>query len=115
MKLFIVSEQESKLRLDVFLARQIKGLSRRRAGALCSRGQICVNGCIKRGGFILLAGQEVELKGQVLEQARARAELAQSIADSFDLQVLYEDTVLCVLHKPRKMHTYSVEGRSLLG
>jgi len=62
---FTVEASEDGQRLDLVLARRIETLSRRRAAALASAGQVRVNGRRAAKGRALRPGEVVELRGGV--------------------------------------------------
>jgi len=92
------------LRLDMFLARQVPGCSRRDAQRAIAAGAVQVNGHPGRKGDFVHAGDQV----QVAEEVFAPPVLQ----PNFDLvvPVLYEDDVLIAVDKPAGMPSQALHA-----
>lgn len=102
MKLEFVFENRSGERLDVFAAAS-GGISRSRAAALISAGNITVNGKAVGKSVKLHAGDRVEMTVTKPEPYRA-------LAQDIPLDILYEDGDLLVVNKPKGMVVHPAAG-----
>lgn len=90
---FLVGEDESGLRLDVFLARRQGSLSRSQAPRIVAAGCVLVNNKLPKVASRLKTGDEVLLK---LPEPAASGVIPEDIP----LNVVYEDSSLLVIDKP---------------
>jgi len=92
-QLLEVDPQGHGLRLDVWLARRLAGLSRARIQGLIAQGRILLDGAETRAAARLRAGQRVRVGLPAPAPARPEPE-------DIPLTILYEDSHLLVLDKP---------------
>jgi 23S rRNA pseudouridine1911/1915/1917 synthase len=102
MFLPIVDISAAGTRLDVFLSRQVVGLSRRAAQAAIAAGEVRVNGHRTRKGNALREGDRVELADAVIAPAilSANAELP--------ISILYEDDAMVAVDKPAGVPSHAL-------
>lgn len=90
---FTVTESDAGLRLDTAIAARHPSLSRSYAGRLIRSGQITVNRLIKKPGYLIRAGDVIQVEILAPEPMRCRPE-------EMPLSILYEDGDLIVIDKP---------------
>ena len=88
------------MRLDVFLASHIKGLSRRRAQRMIEDGQVLCEGRKTKKGLVLAEGQKVEITARITEQ-----DFEPLPDDSINIDVVFENDQIIAISKPAGMHT----------
>lgn len=93
-------EADTQERLDRFLARCISGQSRTRLAQLISDGHVTVEGAPAKAGLKLKPGWRVEL------MLPAEKEPHHLNPASIPLEVLFEDSNLLVVSKPRGLPTH---------
>lgn len=81
------------LRLDVFLARRLKSLSRSQIQLLNRSGAIRIEGRQEKAGYQIRGGETIEIDLQGVEPARL-------IPEQIPLQIYFEDRDLAVIEKP---------------
>lgn len=100
--------EETPVRLDVFLTRQIEGLGRARARRWVEAGEVRVDGRRASKGHSLHVGQRVSVS------AKALCELKPASADPrVSLCLLYEDEEVLVVDKPAGVPTQPLSGGEL--
>ena len=92
-ELLVSAESGAGLRLDVFLASRVAGLTRSQAGKAADEGRVLVNDVPKKPAAILRPGDRVVL-------VRPEAQPAGLEAQDIPLQILYRDEDLIVVDKP---------------
>jgi 23S rRNA pseudouridine1911/1915/1917 synthase len=102
MKL-IVTDQESGVRLDVFLALHLGGISRMRIARSIASGACSVNSAIKEAGARVFAGDVVVVRD--LDAAPSAM-----TPEQIPLNVIYEDDQIIVLVKPAGMLVHPTLG-----
>jgi 23S rRNA pseudouridine1911/1915/1917 synthase len=100
-----VAEREAGLRLDVFAAARLPGLSRSQAERLARGGKVLVDGRPVRPGRQVRAGERVHI---LLPSPPAAAPTLQHLA----LHIVYEDEHLLVVSKPPRMVVHPGAGRA---
>ncbi|MBN1595900.1 RluA family pseudouridine synthase [candidate division FCPU426 bacterium] len=101
---WIIGEKEAGLRLDVFLARHVEGLSRSAAARALDQGAVRVGGRINlKPGLALREGDEVEYTALAPVPADAAPE-------DLPLEILYQDQHLAVVNKPAGLVTHPAVG-----
>jgi 23S rRNA pseudouridine1911/1915/1917 synthase len=100
-----VYEEEGGLRLDVFAASRVAGLTRSQAERLVRDGKVAVDGRPARPSHRLSPGERVQI---VLPPPPPSSPTPQAIP----LDVLYEDGHLLVVNKPPGMVVHPGAGRS---
>jgi 23S rRNA pseudouridine1911/1915/1917 synthase len=98
-----VSQDNAGRRLDAFLAENLPDFSRSRLADLISEQAVTVNGKPVKPSYKVQAGDEISLTLPELRPARA-------LAQDIPLDVLFEDTELLVVNKPKGMTTHPAPG-----
>lgn len=106
---FVVTESDDGVRLDQALARNVAGLSRRRARVLIDIGGVFVDRArVKAAGRTLRTGQVIEAHlGGAFERANGLGRDARDRADAAlpPYRVVYEDAQVIVVDKPAGLVT----------
>ena len=90
---FVVPENETKVRLDRFLANKLPEYSRSRLQQLIRGGFVRLNGAPKRPRHLVRSGDKIELTEPPLEKIENQPE-------PIPLEVLFEDKDIIVINKP---------------
>jgi 23S rRNA pseudouridine1911/1915/1917 synthase len=90
---FVVPENETKVRLDRFLANKLPEYSRSRLQQLIRTGFVRLNGAITRPRHLVRSRDKIELTEPPLEKIDNQPE-------SIPLEVLFEDKDIIVINKP---------------
>jgi 23S rRNA pseudouridine1911/1915/1917 synthase len=101
---FLVSENDAKLRLDHFLAKQLPEYSRSRLQQLIRSGFVRLNGGTSRPRQIVRVGDKIDLTEPPPEKVDIRPE-------PIPLDVLFEDDDLIVINKPAGMTVHPGAGQ----
>ncbi len=96
-------------RLDAFIAGRLPTLSRRKAGSLCDQGMVLVNGRPARRGNRLNIGDRVTFRVPIAALS-VPVESRPCLGAECLPEVLYEDSVLLAVSKPRKMHSVTLHA-----
>ena len=91
-------------RLDAYLAKALKDVSRARVQLLIDNGQVRVNGSPVKASQKLDGGERIEIEGEP-QPAALRAE-----PENIPLTVVYEDDDLAVIDKPAGMTVHAGAG-----
>lgn len=98
-----VAEQFNGLRIDRFLAEEADGVTRSMAQKLCDNGMVSVNGKTVGKSYKLSAGEIVLADIPQPEELEITAE-------NIPLEVVYEDSSLLVVNKPKGMVVHPAPG-----
>jgi len=90
---FVVPENETKVRLDRFLAKKLPEYSRSRLQQLIRGGFVRLNGATTRPRHLVRSGDKIELTEPPLEKIDNQPE-------PIPLEVLFEDEDIIVINKP---------------
>jgi 23S rRNA pseudouridine1911/1915/1917 synthase len=90
---FVVPENETKVRLDRFLANKLPEYSRSRLQQLVRTGFVRLNGAPTRSRHLVRSGDRIELTEPPLEKIDNQPEL-------IPLEILFEDKDIIVINKP---------------
>jgi 23S rRNA pseudouridine1911/1915/1917 synthase len=100
----IVNAEHSNVRLDRYLALQLKGISRSRVHALIVSGQATVNAVVSNDpGYRVKPGDAVSLVVPPPAPAEPQAE-------TIELNVVFEDNALIVIDKPAGLVVHPAAG-----
>ncbi len=88
-----MSADESKIRLDQFLAKRLPEFSRSRLQQLIRAGFVRLNDAISRPRQIVRGGDRIELTEPSLEKI-------ETLPEQIPLEILFEDEDLIVINKP---------------
>lgn len=102
---FVVGEDETGLRLDVFLSRRQVSLSRSQAPRLVAAGHVLLNNKPPKASSRLKPGDEIML--QIPEPAESGV-----LPENIPLKVIYEDSYLLVIDKPPGLVVHPGAGNS---
>lgn len=102
---FVAGAKEERERLDVFLARNISGMTRSQVSRRLDEGKVIVNGRREKAGYRLRSGDRIVF---FLEPPR-ESSLA---PEACPLRVLYEDRDLLVVEKPAGMVVHPAAGHA---
>lgn len=92
-------------RLDVFIAREVAGLTRSAARRSIDEGLVTVDGLSQKAGYCLRGGEAVEVFLKTGDKAALKAESAA-------LDILYEDDYILAVNKPRGVVVHPGAGNS---
>ena len=100
---FFIEEADKAKRLDALIASRISNCSRSVATALISKGEIRVQGQIKKPGYRVKAGDRID--------GRIPPPLSMTIkAEPIDLDIMYEDDHLIILNKQPGLVVHPAPG-----
>ena len=102
----IVTVQESGERIDALLARSVEGLTRAGAQRLIEDGSVTLRGAAVKKNYKSKAGDEITLE---LPDAPAEVPL---VAQDIPLDVVFEDSDVIVINKPRGMVVHPAPGHA---
>lgn len=102
---FIVPEEISSLRLDLFLSDQLEGISRTRIQTLIKEGSVSINDkLIKKPSAPITAGDTIEI---TLPEVEENTEL---IPENIPIEILFEDKDVVVVNKPAGLVVHPAPG-----
>lgn len=104
-RIFTVTPEESRQRVDVFLAARMPDVTRSRMKALSDEGRARVNGRPVKAGYRVRENDLVEVS--VPEPAAESPE-----PEDIPLDILYEDNDIIVVNKPSGMAVHPGAGRT---
>ena len=104
LQVFTVSSGDDGLRLDLFLARVMPGISRRAAGRLIGEGAVLVDGVTADKGLRLQSGHSVSVPDQ--------HDLGQGVIPDPEMaiEILHLDADVVVVNKPAGIHTHPLDA-----
>ena len=102
---FVAGTAEEKERLDVFLARNVPGMTRSQAARRLDGGKILVNGRREKAGYRVRPGDRVTVS---LEPPRE----SPLVPEEAVLRVFFEDRDLLVVDKPAGMVVHPAAGHA---
>lgn len=100
---FLIHPQEENQRIDLFLSRKIKALSRSQIKRLIEEGHILINGNITKPSYTLKAGDKVKMVYETREAQRIRAE-------NIPLNIIFRDEHILIVDKPSGMIVHPGAG-----
>lgn len=103
MNKYFMAENEEGMRLDVYLAEEIEDISRSRIQKLIKDGNVTVNEKPVKANYRLLLGDRVSI---AIPEAKAPDILPENIP----LDILYEDSDVIVINKPKQMVVHPAPG-----
>lgn len=103
MNKYFMVENEEGMRLDVYLAEEIEDISRSRIQKLIKDGNVTVNEKPVKANYRLLLGDRVSI---AIPEAKAPDILPENIP----LDILYEDSDVIVVNKPKQMVVHPAPG-----
>lgn len=103
MKLTVSCDEQSKSRLDSYLTEHLSDMSRSHIQGLIRSGDITVGGKTVKAGYCVLPGDEIEICIPDPEPVSIEAE-------DIPLDIVYEDSDLIVVNKPKGMVVHPANG-----
>lgn len=100
---FIVDSYSENLRLDVYLAENIKDKSRSYIQNIIKSGKVLINGNAKKGSYKLKLSDEVEV--EIPENEKLNVE-----PENIPIDIVYEDSDVIVVNKPQGMVVHPAPG-----
>lgn len=100
---FSAEKEDEKIRLDIFLQREIEDISRSRIQKLISDGNILVNGKSVNKNYRLA-------EKDVIEISVPDAEEIDMHPSDIPLDIMYEDDYIIVINKPQNMVVHPAAG-----
>lgn len=103
MRIFRASSKSIGQRLDHFLSERLEKFSRSHIQRLVTEGYVRINGQVKKPGYRLKSGEQIEL---TLPPPKA----IDITPESIPLDILYEDTDIIVINKPAGLVVHPAPG-----
>lgn len=100
---YLVAEEQETTRVDVFLAKEHSELTRSHVQNLIEEGHVWVNGKNTKSNYRLRSGDRIVL------EVPPPAEVA-IIPQAIPLDILYEDSQVIIINKPRGMVVHPAAG-----
>lgn len=100
---FIVSKDENKERLDVFLNNKIEGITRSYLKNLIQDGSILVNGEIKKSGYSLKENDKIVVN-------IPDDKTSDIVPEDIKLDIIYEDDDVIIINKKKGMVVHPANG-----
>lgn len=101
--LFHIDSADENQRLDVFITGQLSELSRSHVQKLISDGQVTVNGRPEKSNYKVRPGDNLQVLVPVAQPPVAQPE-------NIELDIIYEDSDVIVVNKPRNMVVHPAAG-----
>ncbi|HWP96156.1 MAG TPA: RluA family pseudouridine synthase [Syntrophomonadaceae bacterium] len=102
-ELLWVEEEMEGERLDAFLAEQVEALSRTLVQILIRDAKVTVNGSARKSSYHVQAGDEIYIVIPDLQKVEI-------VPQDLPLEIIYEDSDLVVVNKPRGMVVHPAHG-----
>ena len=96
--------EESRLRIDQYLANKLPDISRSKIQNLIKLGQVTINGEPVKSSLILQGNEAIECKfqAQIIDESIA--------GEVMDLNIIFEDDYLAVINKPTGLVVHPGSG-----
>lgn len=101
---FLIGEEDSDQRVDKFLSGELSDLSRSYIQKLLKEGRVLASGKVVKANYKVREGEEVQFSVPPLEELSVEAE-------PIPLSILYEDSDLIFVNKPKDMVVHPCAGR----
>lgn len=102
-RLYLVDEEMSDQRIDLFLTRSCEGLSRSCLQKLLKAGLVLVDGASVKANYKVSDGERVELDIPEASEPEIPAR-------KMDLDIIYEDSDILIVNKPKGMVVHPAAG-----
>lgn len=99
-----ITDQDANLRLDVFLTERLRDLSRSHIQKLISTHAIRINGSAAKSGYKTRVGDRIEV------DIPAAQPLTKTLPEDIPLEIVYEDSDVIVINKPKGMVVHPAPG-----
>src|SRR5690349_4093885 len=103
MPMFEAAAADRGRRLDVVVAQRFPQYSRSRVALLAGRGQVLVDGTVRKPAFKLRSGQRVEVLGPHADPIALEPE-------AIPIAVIHEDADVLVVNKPAGLTVHPAPG-----
>ncbi len=103
MSKYFLVENEEGMRIDVYLAEELPDISRSRVQKLIKDGNICVNEKPVKANYRLVLGDRVTF-------SVPEAKEPDIVPEDIPLDILYEDSDVIVINKPKQMVVHPAPG-----
>lgn len=103
IELLIVEEDWEGERLDAFIAGELEDLSRSQVKGLIDDKQVEVDGEVRKASYRLKLGEEVKI---IIPEAQE----VEIVAQDIPLTIIYEDSDIAVIDKPKGMVVHPAHG-----
>lgn len=103
MSTFVVTTEEQGTRLDVLLTSRFQELSRSHLQKIIASGLVAVNGKASKANYKAQSEDRISI-------TFSEAKPVEIVAESIPLDILYEDTDIIVVNKPRGMVVHPATG-----
>lgn len=100
---YIVSDEDIKKRLDIFLSEKLDNMTRSYIKSLIDSKNITVNGIYKKAGYLLRLGDEINIETPEIKTIDAKPE-------NIPLDIIYEDDDIIIVNKPKGMVVHPANG-----
>ncbi len=100
---FVIPAGQKKIRIDLFLTRQVENASRNKVQRAVKDGRVLVNGKVIKSSYALSPGDVIEVTLQ-------RPPRPVAVAENIPVRIVYEDDDLLVVDKPAGMVTHPAYG-----
>ena len=102
-KKMVASSENSGIRLDAYIAENIKNLSRTMVKKLVEDGNVLVNGCIPKVSYKVQENDEIIVNKPEAKELDIKAE-------NIPVDVVYEDNDIIVVNKPKGLVVHPANG-----
>jgi 23S rRNA pseudouridine1911/1915/1917 synthase len=109
VRTFAADPAAASMRIDMYLAQAMPGISRARVQLLIDAGQVKVDGLVPKSKARLKGGETIEIEGQ------PQPEPLHAIPEDIPLSILFEDKYLAIIDKPAGMMVHAGSASSALG
>jgi 23S rRNA pseudouridine1911/1915/1917 synthase len=99
-----VPEEATGQRLDLFLAQQLKDVSRSRVQLLLEQGNVLIGGKLAKASRKLRGGESISILGD------PQPPPLRAMAEAIPLEIVYEDSAVAVVNKPAGMMVHAGSG-----
>src|SRR5580698_10529973 len=104
IRTFAADPAAASMRIDMYLAQAMPGISRARVQLLIDAGQVKVDGLVPKSKARLKGGETIEIEGQ------PQPEPLHAIPEDIPLSILFEDKYLAIIDKPAGMMVHAGAG-----
>ncbi len=103
MNTITVDEENSGIRLDLFVATNRENMSRNSVKRLIEQGKICVNGKVEKVSYKVQKDDVIEIDEPEVKELDIKAQ-------NIPVQVVYEDSDIIVVNKPKGLVVHPANG-----
>ena len=103
IKNIIVDNVQERIRLDSYIAKKDKTLSRSMIQKLLEENKITVNGNLQKASYKVQVGDNIQIEIEPPKQVKLKAE-------EIPIEVIYEDKDIIVVNKPKGLVVHPANG-----